>query len=157
MTRCLVRGEAILTQLLFDHALRLRMKDSTDDEEKKSDESGADDSNGTAPLITVEEVIVHAPGAPQDLAEEVRAEEAEAGLRHSEANGSNSEATEIGSASGSKEQDAKAKAEGAKDASSGQGIAGKINVLMAADVEAVVEGQEHHSASRGTELMSDRS
>lgn len=142
MTRCLVRGEAILTQLLFDHALRLRMKDSTDDEEKKSDESGADDSNGTAPLITVEEVIDHAPGAPEDLAEEVRAEEAPAGLRHSEGNGSNSEATDIGSASGSKEQDAKAKAaEGAKDASSGQGIAGKINVLMAADVEAVVEGE----------------
>lgn len=138
MTRCLVRGEAILTQLLFDHALRLRMKDSTEDEEKKSDETGADDSNGTAPLITVEEVIDHAPGAPEDLAEEVRVQEA--GLRHSEGNGSNSEATEVGSASGSKEQDAKAKAS-EKDASSGQGIAGKINVLMAADVEAVVEGE----------------
>lgn len=33
MTRCLVRAEALLTQLLFDQALRLRMRDSMEDDE----------------------------------------------------------------------------------------------------------------------------
>lgn len=37
MTRCLVRTEALLTQLLFDHALRLRMRDSVEEDENKQD------------------------------------------------------------------------------------------------------------------------
>ena len=35
MTRVLVRSESILTHLLFDHSLRLRMKDAVPDTEPK--------------------------------------------------------------------------------------------------------------------------
>lgn len=47
MTRCLVQAEALLTQLLFDHALRLRMTDSVDEDEKP---------DADIPEIQVEEV-----------------------------------------------------------------------------------------------------
>jgi Mg-chelatase subunit ChlI len=100
-TRLLVRSESVLTQLLFDHALRLRMKDSTDDQ-------GESDKKDV-PAINVEDV---------DEASD----------------------TEVGSSSGSskakKDNAAKAEEEAAK--SSGQGLAGKINVLISSDVESIL-------------------
>jgi hypothetical protein len=54
MTRALVRGESLLTQLLFDHALRLRMKDTTDDDEEKNEPSDAAQA-ASAPTITIDE------------------------------------------------------------------------------------------------------
>jgi hypothetical protein len=100
-TRLLVRSESVLTQLLFDHALRLRMKDSTDDQ-------GESDKKDV-PAINVEDV---------DEASD----------------------TEVGSSSGSskakKGNAAKAEEEAAK--SSGQGLAGKINVLISSDVESIL-------------------
>jgi len=91
MTRCLVRAEALLTQLLFDQALRIRMKDSLGEDEKTD-----------TPAIQVEDT------------------DAEAG---------DEDATKV-------------KADAAGDKSSGQGVVGKINVLMAQDIETVIEGEE---------------
>lgn len=110
-TRFLVRSEAILTQLLFDHALRLRMKDSTDDQ--------SDSADGKVPAINVENA---------DAAAE---------------NGDSSD-TEVGSSNGSgsgskpakKDNAAKAEEEAAK--SNGQGLAGRINVLISSDVESIL-------------------
>lgn len=100
-TRLLVRSESVLTQLLFDHALRLRMKDATDD-------AGESDKKDV-PVINVEE-----------------ADEASD--------------TEVGSSSGSNKakKDNAARAEEEASKSSGQGLAGKINVLISSDVESIL-------------------
>lgn len=114
MTRALVRTESLLTQLLFDHALRLRMRDSTEDEEEKKD-----DETAAGPLINVEDVDGNANES------------------------SNGESTEVASSDGGKGKEVDKKAAADKEAAQakGQGLAGRINVLMAADVESVVEGQ----------------
>ncbi|ODO04635.1 hypothetical protein I350_05244 [Cryptococcus amylolentus CBS 6273] len=119
-TRCLVRAEALLTQLLFDHSLRLRMKDQVDDEKEEEEEV----KESAGPLITVEEVD-HAPDAPRGLI----AAEAET-------------ATPAESGTGKDKTDRKAAADAEAKKSKGQGLAGKINVLMAADIEAVGEGRD---------------
>jgi ABC-type multidrug transport system fused ATPase/permease subunit len=102
-TRLLVRSESVLTQLLFDHALRLRMKDSTDDQNEG--ESSA------VPVINVEQV-----------------------------DESGSSDTEVGSSSGSDQakKNLAARAEEEASKSSGQGLAGKINVLISSDVESIL-------------------
>jgi hypothetical protein len=115
-----VRSESILTQLLFDHSLRLRMKDSLgEDEVKEVPAEGA-----KTPLIRIEP----AEGAG-----------AEGALEHLDTNDTEgflgtADSTALGSG---KDGD---KGTAAKAAVPGQGLAGKINVLMAADVEAIVEG-----------------
>ncbi|EIW66578.1 hypothetical protein TREMEDRAFT_65446 [Tremella mesenterica DSM 1558] len=132
-TRSLVRAESLLTQLLFDHALRLRMKDTT---EEKTEEI-----QSSPPIITIEGVVQDVPGTPGSS---------------QNGNGPNStaeesiDATEIGSASdsnkGKKAETAAANAKEAADVeaqkSKGQGLAGKINVLMAADVDSVLNGRD---------------
>lgn len=106
-TRFLVRSEALLTQLLYDHALRLRMKDSTEEDETPVSE--------IIPDIIVEAVEDGHVGA------------------------SSSETTEVGSATSSnkavhaKTNVAKADAEATK--TNGQGLAGRINVLISSDIE----------------------
>jgi hypothetical protein len=92
MTRVLVRSESILTQLLFDHSLRLRMKDAVPDEPKP---------------VEIPAIVV---GDEANLAER----------------------NMVGG------QDAPAP----EAAQPKQGIAGKINVLMASDVAAVGNGRD---------------
>jgi ABC-type multidrug transport system fused ATPase/permease subunit len=106
-TRLLVRSESILTQLLFDHALRLRMKDSTD-EPKEAD-------NADVPAINVEQ----ADGASNDAS-----------------------STDVGSSTGPEQakKDNAARAEEEASKSSGQGLAGRINVLISSDVESILGG-----------------
>ncbi|OWT36272.1 ATP-binding cassette transporter [Cryptococcus neoformans] len=150
-TRSLVRSEALLTQLLFDHALRLRMKDQVDDDREKEVDNMVN-GEGSVPLITVEdveEVIDHAPGAPEEFQDRFENEAGE----ESTARGSgkrksapqSTDATEVGSANGSDKDaavDRKAAADEEARKSKGQGLAGKINVLMAADIESVIEGRD---------------
>ena len=141
MTRALVRGESILTQLLFDHSLRLRMKDTTEDDDTTNDDTKSNSGlSGEAPLITVEEVIDAAPAAPEDL---VHGDPADDGNGKASSTGSG-ESTEVGSSGGMKDKDTgnHAMADKEADKVSGQGLAGKINVLMAADVESVLEGRD---------------
>lgn len=148
-TRSLVRSEALLTQLLFDHALRLRMKDQVDvDQEKEVDDMA--NGEGSAPLITVqnvEEVIDHAPGAPEEFRDRSDNETEEESIAHGSGKRKSApqftDATEIGSVSDSNKDaavDRKAAADEEARKSKGQGLAGKINVLMAADIESVIEG-----------------
>lgn len=113
MTRALVRTESLLTQLLFDHALRLRMRDTTDDEDSKSVAQEPTDAPG--PIISVENV-----------------DGAESGST-----------TEVASSDGSNGKDGSKKAAADKEAAKnkGQGLAGKINVLISTDVESVIEGE----------------
>ena len=117
MTRALVRTESLLTQLLYDHALRLRMRDSTADEDEKETE----ETNGNGPIINVEDV-----DGP-------------------ETNGrvSTNGSTEVGTAEMTKGKETDKQIEAEKEAakSGGQGLAGRINVLMSADIESVVEGE----------------
>ncbi|WVQ88009.1 hypothetical protein IAS59_001740 [Cryptococcus gattii] len=136
-TRSLVRSEALLTQLLFDHALRLRMKDQMDDNQEKEVDDMAN-GEGSAPLITVqnvEEVIGHAPGAPEEFRDRSDNETEEESIAHGS----------VGSVSDSNKDaavDRKAAADEEARKSKGQGLAGKINVLMAADIESVIEGRD---------------
>ncbi|KAK4688391.1 hypothetical protein P7C73_g1726, partial [Tremellales sp. Uapishka_1] len=120
-TRSLVRAEALLTQVLFDHALRLRMKDATEDETKAEIAEG--------PTIVVEEVLEHTP------------------VVLVEGGADSSDSTEVASSAGSsKDKDKKADQKAAADLEAkkakSQGIAGKINVLMAADLENVINGRD---------------
>lgn len=147
-TRSLVRSEALLTQLLFDHALRLRMKDQMDDNQEKEVDDMAN-GEGSAPLITVqnvEEVIGHAPGAPEEFRDRSDNETEEESIAHGSGkrkSTQSTDATEVGSVSDSNKDaavDRKAAADEEARKSKGQGLAGKINVLMAADIESVIEG-----------------
>jgi hypothetical protein len=95
MTRCLVRSEALLTQLLFDQALRVRMKDTIGDET---------DATVDTPAIQVEDTD------------------------------SQAEATDV--------TDDDATKNTSEEGSSQQGIVGKINVLMAQDLDTVVQGEQ---------------
>ena len=130
MTRALVRCESVLSQLVFDHALRLRMKDGTEETEKTEEEP----IHPALIDINVEEVEP-APGKPITApAEPTTIDE------HPDS----PESTEVGSSQGSKKGkavDRKAEADKELDDAKGQGVAGKINVLIAADVSAVVEGE----------------
>lgn len=108
MTRFLVRGEAILTQLLFDHALRLRMKDSVGSEEEKIPGEGA----GNNPTIEVQ-----TPDASENV---------DPTLQSAHNTAAKAETEPIPTAT----------------ATSSQGIVGRINVLMAQDVESIVEGRD---------------
>ncbi|KAL1411644.1 hypothetical protein Q8F55_002608 [Vanrija albida] len=101
MTRTLVRTEALLTQLIFDHALRLRMKDSADEEEEE-----------TPPASTTPDIVV---------------EDADGG------DGTRTPASETAKKSASGDESPKTKEEG---------ITGKINVLLAQDIESVVDGRD---------------
>lgn len=107
MTRFLVRGEAVLTQLLFDQALRLRMKDSVGSEEEK-----VAGEEAVTPTIEVE-----TPDDSQIVDPTVQASQNTAAKAETEPV---AEAT----------------------ATSKQGIVGRINVLMAQDVESIVEGRD---------------
>ncbi|KAK8861564.1 hypothetical protein IAR55_002386 [Kwoniella newhampshirensis] len=130
-TRALVRSEALLTQLLFDHALRLRMKDSVDDEDEEKPETIKD----ALPAINVEEVVDLPPGVPTE------------NLVNTD---DSNDSTEVGSSSGSNQDknaeqqavDRKAAADDEANKTKGQGLAGKINVLMASDIESVIEGRD---------------
>lgn len=110
-TRFLVRSEALLTQLLYDHALRLRMKDTTDEEEEKPRPNG----NPPVPAIHVEAVDSENGGIASSETTQVGADDV------------NKDPTDSGTNA------AKADAEASK--ASGQGLAGRINVLISSDVE----------------------
>lgn len=116
MTRCLVRAEALLTQVLFDHALRLRMTDKVGEEEEE-------DEIPDVPAIQIDD---HDVNVTNDVDPEVKVE------GHEVPASADSETTAAADA------DAK---EAAEPAAPGQGIAGKINVLMAQDIETVIEGE----------------
>lgn len=131
MTRCMVRSESILTQLLFDHSLRLRMKDSLGEEEVKDIPA-----EGTkTPLIRIEAAEGGGPEAAmehEDTAAMASGSATGSTLASSTSTAKGKEAAKDGDADSTKEP---------KAAIPGQGLAGKINVLMAADVESLVEGE----------------
>lgn len=123
MTRALVRMESVLTQLLFDHSLRLRMKDALPETE----------STPEVPTIVVQNADVSAGAAPNLAQRNIVPNEEEA------------EESTLNTDTGVKSDKAgtdDGKAEQKKEAATGQGIAGRINVLMAADVSSVLEGRD---------------
>lgn len=114
------------------------MKDSTE-EHSKPEEEKKDDKRVSLIDIHVEEVMDQAPIASNDL---VHGDDV--GIVPVEDNSESPESTEVGSSTGSnkgKGKDRKAGAEEQAQQTKGTGLAGKINVLMAADVEAVLEGE----------------
>lgn len=122
MTRCLVRTEALLTQLLFDQALRLRMKDSVGDEDEKA---GTETGTATpAVKITTDEGDQE---QPVDASQQ--AEGSSNGATNGESNGETNGTT------------VKDPEEPTAPPSKSQGLVGKINVLMASDIESVGEGE----------------
>ena len=139
MTRALIQAESILTQLIFDHALRLRMKDATKEEEKTSEDIPTQPARIE---INIQEPVEDAPLNPDGLR---RGDNVETEAETSES----LDTTEVASSEGSQgsrkgksvAKDRQAQTDKEMNESKGQGIAGKINVLMAADIAAVGEGE----------------
>lgn len=142
MTRALVRTEAILTQLLFDHSLRLRMKDSTGDEDKTGEKVQA---GPPVPAINVEAV-----GPAGEVAQEAMAID---GQNTGDGVEGSPETTEVGSQNGSSKGKAAATEPAKVPGAPQQGLAGKINVLMAADIESLVEGASYPGVVTGRQLI----
>ncbi len=92
------------------------MRDSTEDEEEKNIDSGK------GPVINVEDVDGLATNG------------------HASANGASTEVGGTDTGKG-KENDGQITANVESNKNKGQGLAGRINVLMAADVESVIEGK----------------
>jgi hypothetical protein len=112
------------------------MKDSLGDEEKK--EAAAEGTK--TPLIRIE--AAEGPG-PEAAIEHIDTADSEEGQLLGDS-------AAVGSTTSSKGKDKAADAESVTDKPAaavvpGQGMAGKINVLMAADVESIVEGMSDRS------------
>ena len=141
MTRALVQAESILSQLIFDHALRLRMKDSTEEEEAKTDDVPTQPARIE---INVQEPIEDAPLKADN---QRRGDNVETEGEVSDSQ----DTTEVASSEGSQAsrkgksvaKDRKAETDKEMNEAKGQGIAGKINVLMSADIAAVGEGERY--------------
>lgn len=94
------------------------MKDATEEPETEDPAVTAGPSMVVeGPLINVEDVDAAAPTG-----------------------GTSSDSTEVGSDSGKAKDNKKASANAEAEKASGQGLSGRINTLIAADVESVVEG-----------------
>lgn len=123
-TRMLVNAQATLTQLLYDHALRIRMKAET-----SSDSSGSRTSTA-------------APTPDSASIAEPEQEEATNG------NSDSTSTTAVGTDSGGKGKqkaqaagDAKKPAEDLKD-SQGKNLIGKINNLVTSDLNNITSGRD---------------
>ena len=130
-----------MTQLLFDHALRLRMKESTEEEVTIYEGKKTKDPAKVVDITTqVEEINDSRPNTPEEAGTtDGSGDTSPSGL------GESSSSTAVGGSLTSnkkgKNRDRKAEADDEAQKTKGQGLAGKINVLMAADVEAVLEGE----------------
>ena len=116
------------------------MKDATEEGAKKEEEEhGAEVAPLTATEISVEEVH----DSPQDTPVEVLLGHDVTG--NASPTGDSSESTAVDGSTGSSKRGKSVNRKPAADAeaqkTNGQGLAGKINVLIAADVEAVLEGE----------------
>lgn len=111
------------------------MKDTTE----KEDDNGEDvaDKMNHGPIINVEEVV---SGNPAGISSALIDGEAEIVNGDGEMSSQNTSVTQVAAASDQKGSNSKAASKGNED-SQGQGLAGKINVIMAADVETVMDGQ----------------
>ncbi|KAH8835448.1 hypothetical protein DL96DRAFT_1730898 [Flagelloscypha sp. PMI_526] len=113
-TRTLVRCESILTQLVFDHSLRIRMKAETDSDS------------------TSDEQTLHS-AAPTEITEGETVASTDETLRGS---------TSTDTASTSSKQKKGTKASEAEGSSSANNLVGKINNLVTTDLNNIVEGRD---------------
>ncbi len=137
-TRAITRAEAIFTQLIFDQALRIKMRDDVDSEKEAGPLSGAD-----TPAILVEDTsdLVHG----LTTIEETTSENAGTLVGQAQGNGSTNGDASSTSSKGKKKAAAAAAvaaAEGAASKSHSKNIGGKINTLMGSDIDALVEGRD---------------
>jgi hypothetical protein len=130
-TRAITRAEAIFTQLIFDHALRIKMRD--DVAEKEGQVLGTD-----TPAIIVEDTSDLVNGF--STVEETNSDNGGTLVGHSQGNGStNGDASSISSKGKGKKN---AAAIAAADKKESKDIVGKINNLMGSDIDAIVEGRD---------------
>ena len=136
-TRMLVRCEAIITQLVFDHSLRIRMKAETAESPSPSRATTAAQTPDNASIAEPE------PESEEGASGSTSSED-ETTVRASTISGT-STATAKGKEPAKKgEEDAKDKEkEKEKDASAGSGnLIGKINNLVTTDLANLIDGRD---------------
>jgi ABC-type multidrug transport system fused ATPase/permease subunit len=128
-TRAITRAEALFTQLIFDHALRIKMRDEVDPE---LIEAGPV-SGAMTPAIVIEDTSDAVNG--HTTVEEVNSDNGTTlnGLAQANGKGDNASTYSKGKGKGDVAGDKKKES---KD------IVGKINNLMGSDIDAIVEGRD---------------
>lgn len=145
-TRLMVRSEALLSLLIFDHSLRVKMKDdvSDDDNEEKVIDAGV-----TTPAIIIEDSADAIHG--RTAVESATNGDGSAGLAVPNANGNGVNGHGNGDAASTKgkKKDTSATPSIAPTAKAPEkekekegSLAGRVNTLISSDVENVNEGRD---------------
>ncbi|KAG2123601.1 hypothetical protein DEU56DRAFT_829341 [Suillus clintonianus] len=127
-TRALVHTEGILTQLVFEHALRIRMKAELPDDGKKSGES-------TAPSTPDSASVAGSSTAAADESTDGSGDE----TLHASAETLSISSTKKGK---QKAQDVKEELDKSKKHSSADNLVGKINNLVTTDLSNITDGRD---------------
>lgn len=122
----MVRCQGILTQLVFDHALRIRVK-----AEAQKDTSGSQVSTAAATPDTAS-IAEGTEGSPDDSGEDT------AGSVNSTVKGKQREPSSMSTSSSSTKVDKEKTDDSGKEGN----LAGKLNNLATTDMEALVNGRD---------------
>lgn len=129
-TRSLVRAQGIITQLVFEHALRIRMKAETPKTAKSEDSTVASTTVSTPDTASVVENAESRPGSSQDGDETA--------LSTTLTTDSTSEAAKSKKDAGTSSEDAKKP----KEAEKSSDLIGKITNLVSTDLQNIVNGRD---------------
>lgn len=128
----LVRTEAIITQLVFDHALRIRMKAETSESPAASRVTTAAQTPDNASIAEAEEQpATHDNNSSEDGT-----------VRASTISASSTAATQSGSDAPKKAEETKATPAPAEPAAKSGNLVGKINNLVTTDLNNLVDGRD---------------
>ncbi|KAI1795060.1 hypothetical protein LXA43DRAFT_1080347 [Ganoderma leucocontextum] len=133
-TRMLVRCEAIITQLVFDHSLRIRMKAETTESPSPSRATTAAHTPDNASIAEPEEGASGSQGTSS---------EDETTVRASTISGASTTATATAKGKEPAKKGEEDKAAPAKSESAGSGnLIGKINNLVTTDLANIIDGRD---------------
>ncbi|KAF8811726.1 hypothetical protein BYT27DRAFT_7160557 [Phlegmacium glaucopus] len=135
-TRTLVRTEGLLTQLVFEHSLRIRLKAEASDEEDNVTVVGTPDSASVAEGNTIDAKL-----------DERASEPSQASTAVSPDSSSDSQSTSKPSSVKGKDQDSSSTLnsdtkQANKDKKGAQNLIGKINNLVTTDLGNIVDGRD---------------
>jgi len=140
-TRTLVRTEGILTQLVFEHALRIRMKAELPDDAKKSGESTGTSTPDNGSVA----------GSNTAVPDESIDGSGDETLQTSSATISTS-STKKGKQKAQDQKEEKSESSSKKH-SSADNLVGKINNLVTTDLSNITDGRDFLMASKSRSLL----
>ncbi|KIY46182.1 P-loop containing nucleoside triphosphate hydrolase protein [Fistulina hepatica ATCC 64428] len=136
MTGTLVRTQSIVTQLVFEHALRIRMKAELPDSRKNKDGDATPSSDKDLSTPTGE------PVSSSPAAEDSASGSSGDDSLSSTTNVGTSSQTTLPKAANNKNKDQKTKVEDHTSSSSSKNLTGRINNLVTTDLENLVDGRD---------------